>query len=477
MNAGGPDAGSSLRDRPPTAVSQGGVLPDVAPSRSLKQRALSAGGWSAAGFALSQGMRVASTLVMTRLLAPEMFGVMSIAIMVNVIASLLTDLGIKQNIVQSRRGEDPEFLNTAWTVQIVRGVIVWSMALIVSVCLFIARANGWLTSDTVYGAPSLPWVLAASSFSVVLAGFASTKGAVAERSFNQRKLIQIDLTSQIASLVSMIALAALTRSIWALVAGQLIGGLVGTVQSHSLLPGHPNHFAWNKTSLKEIVAFGRWIFFSSFVGVFALYADRLVLGGLVSASVLGQFAIASTIIGAVQGVFSKLYGAVVMPALSEVARSNRERLKTVFYRLRVPTDLALLFCAGLLAATGKLVIGVLYDRRYGDSGWMLQILAVSLVWARYGATQELYLALGRPKYVAFMNFARFPAVFGALYVGFRLGGMEGAIWGFALHQVIIALMTYRFNAILEINDFARDLGVLVALPIGYGVGSVINILR
>ena len=107
MNAGGPDAGPSLCGRPPAAVSQAGVLPDVGPSRSLKQRALSAGGWSAAGFALGQGMRVVSTLVMTRLLAPEMFGVMSIAIMVNVIASLLTDLGIKQNIVQSRRGEDP----------------------------------------------------------------------------------------------------------------------------------------------------------------------------------------------------------------------------------------------------------------------------------------------------------------------------------------------------------------------------------
>ncbi|MEO5883631.1 MAG: hypothetical protein ABIQ06_14525, partial [Caldimonas sp.] len=50
------------------------------------------------------------------------------------------------------------------------------------------------------------------------------------------------------------------------------------------------------------------------------------------------------------------------------------------------------------------------------------------------------------------------------------GGVRGAIWGLALHQVVIALMTYRFNAMLRINDFVRDFGVLVALPIGYGVG-------
>jgi hypothetical protein len=61
-------------------------------------------------------------------------------------------------------------------------------------------------------------------------------------------------------------------------------------------------------------------------------------------------------------------------------------------------------------------------------------------------------------------------VFVALLVGFRLGGIRGAIWGFALYPVVIALMSYRFNAELRINDFGRDLGVLVALPLGYGAG-------
>ena len=80
--------------------------PSVPSIRGLKQRALRAGRWSLLGFAATQGIRLVSTLVMTRLLAPSMFGVMAIAVMVNVVASLLTDLGIRQNIVQSRRGAD-----------------------------------------------------------------------------------------------------------------------------------------------------------------------------------------------------------------------------------------------------------------------------------------------------------------------------------------------------------------------------------
>jgi O-antigen/teichoic acid export membrane protein len=445
--------------------------PALLPSlRGLKQRALSAGRWSVFGFAASQGIRLVTTLVMTRLLVPSMFGVMAIALMVNMIASLLTDLGIRQNIVQRHRGDDTLFLDTAWTVQIVRGVVIWAVALAVSAALYAASHFGYLSGDTVYGAPVLPWVLAVSSFSVVVSGFQSTKGAVAERGLNQRRLIQIDLSCQLVAFVFMVGMAYATRSIWSLVAGQLVAGLMSVMLNHLALPGHANRIAWDPASLKEIVAFGKWIFAASFVGVFALYADRIVLGGLVSASVLGQFAIAATLVAAVQGVFSKLYATVVMPVLSETARDDRSRLKEVFYRVRIPTDLTLLFCAGFLAATGQLIVGILYDQRYAEAGWMLEILALSLVWARYDASLQLYLALGQPRFVALLNFARFASVFVALLVGFRLDGIRGAIWGFTLHQIVNALLSYRFNAILRINDFARDLGVLVALPIGYGAG-------
>jgi O-antigen/teichoic acid export membrane protein len=57
--------------------------------------------------------------------------------------------------------------------------------------------------------------------------------------------------------------------------------------------------------------------------VFALYADRIVLGGLVTPSLLGQFAIAGHPGGCGPGRFAKLYVAVVMPVLSETVRGDR----------------------------------------------------------------------------------------------------------------------------------------------------------
>ena len=351
------------------------------------------------------------------------------------------------------------------------------LSIVFSLCLHLAGRQGWLDSNTVYGAPLLPWIVVATSFATVIVGFRSTKAAIAERNFDQRRLVQIELGSQLVSLVAMVGVGTLTHSIWALVLGQWLGAIVSTVLSHTALPGHRDWFAWDEEALREILRFGRWVFVSSFIGVFALQADRIVLSGLVPAAVLGQYAIASTIVGAIQGVFNKLYSTVAMPALSETARTNRSRLREVFYRVRVPTDLALLLSAGMLAATGGWVIEILYDQRYRDAGWMLRILAISLPWIRFGADLQLYLALGMPKYVAIINGMRFAAVFVAVPVGFHLWGVPGAIWGFSLHQLVTAVLSYRFNSRLHIVDVGREVAVLFALPLGYAAGLSLLLLK
>ncbi len=72
----------------------------------------------------SQGIRLGGNLIMARLLMPEMFGIMVIATTVSVVLHLLSDVGFRQNIIQSPRGNDPAFLNTVWTAQIIRGFIL-----------------------------------------------------------------------------------------------------------------------------------------------------------------------------------------------------------------------------------------------------------------------------------------------------------------------------------------------------------------
>jgi O-antigen/teichoic acid export membrane protein len=457
------------------------MLNYVAPMSSsspetLKQRVLRAGGWSIAGYGLSQVIRLGSSLVMTRLLVPEMFGVMAIATMVMVILGLLSDIGLRQNIVQSWRGDDPAFLDTAWVVQIIRGLALWLAALLLSIALHLANLAGMLPAQSVYASPILPLVIAVSSLSAIISGFQSTKMATADRSFDQKRVNQIALISQCAALIVMFVVGVITRSIWALVAGGLIASLMTTWLSHVWMSGHPNHFRWEKNALRELIAFGKWIFLSSAVGVFAANGDRLLLGGLVEADVLGFYAIAILLVGAIEGGLNRLFMTISLPALSEIARNNPSRLREVYYKLRVPGDLLLLFLAGLIFAVGQLVIDLLYDPRYSGSGSMLQVLALSLISVRYGVANQIYLALGIPRYVAVINVVRFVSLYSLVPPLYYFAGTQGAIWGIALHALATMPFVFYFNARFGLNDFRRELMVLVALPIGFFCGSTLNLL-
>ena len=444
---------------------------------TLKHRALRAARWSLAGYGLSQAIRLGGNLVMTRLLVPEMFGVMAIATMVTVILSLLSDIGLHQNIVQSRRGDDPAFLDTAWVVQIVRGGALWLIALLLSIALHLANLGGTLPAKSVYASPVLPLVIAVSSLSAVIFGFQSTRMATANRSFDQKRLIQIELIGQIAGLIVMIVIGVMNRSIWALVAGGLVASLTTTALSHTWMSGHPNQFRWEKNALRELIGFGKWIFVSSAVYVLTFQGDRLLLGGFVEADVLGFYVIAALIVRAMDSGMSRLFRTVSLPALSEIARNDPSRLREVYYKLRVPGDLLLLFLTGLLFAAGQLLIDLLYDPRYSAAGGMLQVLALSLFAVRYGVAHQIYLAVGIPRYLAVINVVRFVSLYVLVPPLYYLGGTQAAIWGIALHELATVPFVYRFNAKLGLNDIRRELMVLVALPVGFLCGYALNLIR
>ncbi len=443
-------------------------------SRTLKQRVFKAGIWTTAGFGLS---RLGSNLIMTRLLVPEMFGVMAIATMVPVILALLSDIGLSQHIVQSRRGDDPAFLDTAWVVQIVRGLVLWLVAALLSIMLHLANLGRMLPAKSVYASPVLPLIVAVSSLSVVILGFQSTRIATAYRNFDQKRLIQIDLISQCAALTVMIVIGVLSRSIWALVAAGLVASLTTTALSHTWANGHPNRFRWEKNALRELIDFGKWIFVSSAVYVLAINGDRLLLGGLVDAHILGLYAIAVLIVGAIDSGLNKLFSTVSLPALSEIARNDPARLREVYYKLRVPGDLLLLFLAGLLFAAGQLVIDLLYDPRYSAVGGTLQILALSLFTVRYGVAHQIYLAVGKPQYLAVINVVRFVSLYALVPALYYLVGLQGAIWGIALHALATVPFIYGFGARIGLNDFRKELMVLGALPVGFLCGASLNLLR
>ncbi|MGI9315844.1 MAG: oligosaccharide flippase family protein, partial [bacterium] len=137
-------------------------------SVSLRSRIFGASSWVISGHLVGQLLRLGGNLIMTRLLVPEMFAVMAVASIFLLGLNLFSDIGLRQNIVQSERGTDPVFLNTVWVVQILRGVILWLVALGLANALQVVDAAQIWNEGSVYADPILPYVLIAISFNAVI---------------------------------------------------------------------------------------------------------------------------------------------------------------------------------------------------------------------------------------------------------------------------------------------------------------------
>ena len=90
-------------------------------SSEAKSKLLNGSLWTFFGYGSSQIIRLGSNLVLARLLFPEAFGIMSLVTVVMQGLTMISDLGVGPSIIHSKRGDDPNFLNTAWTIQVIRG--------------------------------------------------------------------------------------------------------------------------------------------------------------------------------------------------------------------------------------------------------------------------------------------------------------------------------------------------------------------
>lgn len=439
---------------------------------TLKARFFRASGWAIGGHVISQVLRLASNLIMTRLLAPDMFGLMTIAFVFLLGLGMFSDLGITQNIVQSQRGNDPAFLHTTWVVKILRGVLICLLTLLVSLGLHLAAAWHMVAPDSVYADGRLPMVLAVISLFAIFQGFESNRLSLAWRHLDLRRLTMFDVVTQILGLLVMLVWAVLDRSVWALVWGTLAGQLIRTLLSHRLLPGPGDRWIWDAEAFTEIFHFGKWVFISSILGFMAMNGDRLILGGLADSRVLGQYSIAFYLATALQVVMSKLFSGVAFPVLSEVVRNTPEKLKANYYKIRLRVDALALFSSGCLFVLGVPIIHILYDRRYWDAGPMLEVLALSLIAARYELAEQCYLALGLPKWLTLQKIVRVLVLYLGVPIAFSMYQLPGAIWMIVLSMISIIPVSIYVNSRLGILDVKKELIVLPFFLLGWSCGKL-----
>lgn len=393
---------------------------------SVKQLAVRGAVWTIASYGFSLVLRLGSNLILTRLLVPEMFGLMTLVYVFITALHLFSDLGIGQSLIQNKRGEEPDFINTAWTLQVYRGLILWLCTLLLA----------WPVSQ-LYQEPQFLWLIPVVGFGTVISGFNSTSLFTLNRNMAFGQLAIYELAGQVVSIVVMIVWAWLSPTIWAILMGSFASQIMQLVWSHYLNSGARHRLVWNQEIVKEIFSFGKWIFVSTVLTFFAEQADRLILGKLLTLDLLGVYGVALTLADLPRSVTLALSGKVMFPAISKFADQPREILRAKVLKNREPILIALAVGLTALVSFGDIAIKIMYDQRYIQAAWMLPILALG-IWPRVlcnTGNESVLFAIGKIQYPAFGQLLRFLWTSVGLWIGFSVAGLVGAVVAVALNDL------------------------------------------
>lgn len=404
---------------------------------TLRQRVLQSGSWTLAGYGVNQALRLGGNLILTRLLFPEAFGMMAIIQAVLYGVHMLTDVGIGPSIVQKDRGNDPAFLNTAWTVQVVRGFLAW-----IGLCALA------LPMAKFYGEPLFASLLPVVGLTAIIGGFNSTKLHTAQRNLEVARVTQIEIGTYALGLLCTVYLAWLMQSVWALVWGSVISACMRMFASHVALHGIKNRFAWDRDTVSHLRGFGRWILLSSALTFLSVEGARLLIGAMLDMRQLALFTLASTMSLLLWQAMQLVASRVFFPAYSEVHRINPKNLITVLYKARLTLILPSWGLAVLFVFFGSHLMETLYDERYHGSGIMLEQLALgSLVACIWGSYSNVLLAMGKVAAMTALTAVQIMCQFGAIYIGYHYWGATGIVMGVAAANWIMypvnAFVMYR----------------------------------
>lgn len=365
-------------------------------------------GWVTGIFVIVQVLRLGSNVVLAHLLAPAIFGVMALVNSLRTGVELLTDVGISQNIVVSKRGDEADFYNTAWTLQLVRGLML----------TIIGAAAAWPLAR-LYGKPELYAILLVCSAIFLLTALQTPARYLMQRRREARKLTILDAAFQVIGMAVSIAFAWAMPTVWGMTWAIVVSTALTSAISFALMDFRKLRLILADEHVAAMLRFGKWIFISSLIYFAASNFDRLYLPAHIPLALFGVYGISRSMSDLAIQLMQKLGGMVIFPGVARESGALYQRMARIRTLRRMGLALVSIGIGGGVAIS-DVFVHLAYDHRYATATVLLPMLLIGSWFSVQAAISEsVLLGLSQPSRTAGANLAKFlwtlallPFVFG-----------------------------------------------------------------
>jgi lipopolysaccharide exporter len=410
-----------------TAGPHGGgdaVAPTAPRSERLTSTTVSAVAWQGLSFVLGRLLVLVATVILARVLGPEDFGLVSLALVFVGFVSVMADFGVSQALIY--RQHSPRAADAALACTVVSGLLLGG----------ITAAAAPIVAEGM-GDPAITDFLRVLGLTFVLSSFGIVPDVLLRRDLLFRRRLAVQLSSQTSLGIVSIVLALAGVGPWSLVYGQLASAMVMSAVAWSRVRYRPDLRWWRLrwSDIRPLLAFGLPTAGNGLLATVILNVDYVVVSHLLGAKALGYYMLAFRVPEMVIVSTFQVVSQVVFPVFSRT-RGEPERMRRGYVRMwRLQTMYGVVLGC-VLAALAPYLVPAVFGSGWGPSVLPLQALAIYAAFRSLGmGVVDVLKSMGRPNLALLLSVARFVILLPALVLATAAG-----INGVAIAQVVVALV-------------------------------------
>ncbi len=283
---------------------------------TLKQKAIKGGLWSGFGRLVLQLFSFVTNIVMARILAPEIFGIYGMMIVITNFIKLFQELGIGASIIVDHEINQTQISSLFWLNMMVS-------ILLTVICIILTPAIAIF-----YGEPSINALLPIIALKFPIGAFIMVPNNIMKRDLKLKKIAMISVAAIIPASIIGITVASLGYGIWGLIALELSTVVISAVLYGIFARWLPS-FSFKLNEIKPHLRFGINLQLGNLVNYANRNADNLIVGKMLGADALGFYQMAYKLMLWPIKRMSSVMTDVMFPSLSKI-KNDKARVKKAF---------------------------------------------------------------------------------------------------------------------------------------------------
>ncbi len=394
--------------------------------------------WAAALRFATRLLTLLRISILARIFTPSQFGFYGVASLALSLIEIMAETGINIFLVQ-KKDDAKRYINSAWIISIARGTIIAAAILLLAPLI----ASFFNMSDYLY----LLLLIAIVPF---VKGFINPAIIYYQKDLKFKNEFYFRFSIFLIESLSVIFIALVTREIYSIALGMIVGALAEVFLSFKFIIPKPV-FNYNLRYIKEILHRGKWVTMSGIFNYLFHNSDDMIVGKILGTSNLGLYQMAYKIsifpITEISDVISK----VALPIYGRIDQ-DRARLKKAFFRtLALISILSISLGTFLLFFTREVILFVLGETWIDILPFLKILILFGVIRGISGSTSALFFAVNKQEYVSVVTFISFVVLIITIFPFVATIGLIGASMSVLISSIVVLpfMAYYTFKVLYD----------------------------